>query len=63
VAYYVSLGTRGLLLRIGTNLISVLGGMIYWRASRRRRMLPIPLRVETYPVLPDRDDSALSLGR
>jgi hypothetical protein len=36
VAYYVPLGPRGILLRIGTSLIGVLNRMIYWRASRRR---------------------------
>jgi hypothetical protein len=40
VAYYVSLGARGVLLRIGTSLIGVLGGLVYWCASRRRRLSP-----------------------
>jgi hypothetical protein len=40
VAYYVSLGSRGILLRIGTSLISIVGGLVYWRASRRRRLSP-----------------------
>jgi hypothetical protein len=43
VAYYVSLGSRGILLRLGTSLISVLGGLVYWRACRRRRLSPTPL--------------------
>lgn len=34
--FYVPLGPRGVLFRIGTFLISVLGGWVYWRASRRR---------------------------
>ena len=36
MAYYVPLGPRGILLRIGTRLIGILGGLVYWRASRRR---------------------------
>jgi hypothetical protein len=40
VAYYVSLGSRGILLGIGTRLISLVGGLVYWRASRRRRLTP-----------------------
>ena len=43
MAYYVPLGSRGILLRIGTNLIAILGGLVYWRASRRRRFAPTPL--------------------
>ena len=43
MAYYVSLGSRGILLRIGTSVIAVLGGLVYWRASRRRRLSPAPL--------------------
>ena len=43
MAYYVSLGSRGILLRIGTRVIAVLGGLVYWRASRRRRLSPTPL--------------------
>jgi hypothetical protein len=43
VAYYVPLGPRGILLRVGTSLIDVVHGVIYWRSSRRRRMTA-PLR-------------------
>ena len=43
MAYYVSLGSRGILLRIGTRVITILGGLVYWRASRRRRLSPTPL--------------------
>jgi hypothetical protein len=42
VAFYVPLGPRGLILRFGTALIGVLGGVIYRRASRRRAALPLP---------------------
>ncbi len=40
MAYYVSLGSRGILLGIGTKLICLVGGLVYWRASRRRRVTP-----------------------
>jgi hypothetical protein len=47
VAYYVPLGPRGILLRIGTSLIGVLNRLIYWRASRRRRITArlVPVKV------------------
>jgi hypothetical protein len=47
VAFYVPLGARGLILRIGTALIGILGGLVYWRASRRRAAStgPVPLPV------------------
>jgi hypothetical protein len=38
--FYVKLGPRGLLFRAGTILIGVLGSWVYWRASRRRGMIP-----------------------
>lgn len=42
MAFYVPLGPRGLILRFGTMLLGVLGGFVYWRASRRRARLPLP---------------------
>lgn len=42
MAFYVPLGSRGLILRFGTALIGVVGGLVYWRASRRRAIFPIP---------------------
>lgn len=41
MAFYVPLGPRGLILRVGTLLIGLLGGLAYWRASRRRASLPL----------------------
>lgn len=43
MAYYVPLGPRGLILRLGTMIISLFGGLIYLQASRRRALLPIPV--------------------
>jgi hypothetical protein len=51
VAYYVSLGSRGILLGIGTRLISIVGGLVYWRASRRRRLTPT--RLAAVVLLPE----------
>ena len=34
--FYVPLGVRGLLLRLGTFLIGILGGFVYRQAARRR---------------------------
>jgi hypothetical protein len=38
VAFYVPLGPRGVLLRIGTVVIGIWGGLVYRLASRRREM-------------------------
>ncbi len=43
MAYYLPLGPRGLVLRFGTMILGVFGGLIYWRASRRRALVPIPV--------------------
>jgi hypothetical protein len=42
VAFYVPLGPRGVLFRIGILIVSVRGGLVYWRASRRRAASPLP---------------------
>jgi hypothetical protein len=51
MAFYVPLGPRGLVFRVGTLLIGVLGSWVYWRASRRRGMIQkaglVPVLVET----------------
>jgi hypothetical protein len=43
VAFYVPLGPRGLIFRLGTMLLGVYGGLVYWRASRRRALMPLPM--------------------
>lgn len=48
MAFYVKLGPRGILFRVGTLLIGVLGSWVYWRASRQRGMMA---GVELVPVL------------
>jgi hypothetical protein len=50
MAFYVKLGPRGLIFRVGTILIGVLGSWVYWRASRRRGMMGT---VKLVPVLAD----------
>lgn len=42
MGYYVPLGPRGLILRVGTFAIGVIGTFIYWRASQRRASRPLP---------------------
>jgi len=43
VAFYVPLGPRGLLFRLGTFVIGIWGGQVYRLAYRRRAiMLPCP---------------------
>jgi hypothetical protein len=39
VAFYVPLGPRGVIFRIGTFVIDIWGGLVYRRASRRRGLL------------------------
>lgn len=34
--YYVPLGVRGLILRVGAYLTGIVGSFIYWRGARRR---------------------------
>ena len=43
MAFYVPLGVRGVLFGIGTFLIGVMGGWVYWRASRRRGLRHSPM--------------------
>ena len=46
MAFYVPLGVRGILFQIGTLLIGLMGGVVYWRASRRRALfIPVPVPV------------------
>jgi hypothetical protein len=45
MAFYVKLGPRGLVFRVGTIVIGVLGSVVYWRASRRRGMMVRPVLV------------------
>ena len=56
MAYYVPLGSRGIVLRLGTSLIGFFGGLVYWTASVRRRMIGIPLPVAV--ELPELEASA-----
>ena len=44
--FYVPLGARGFLLRVGTFVIGVIGGVVYRKAARRRALFP------TAPPLP-----------
>jgi hypothetical protein len=39
VAFYVPLGPRGLLFRLGTFVIGIWGGLVYRLAYRRRRAI------------------------
>jgi hypothetical protein len=41
VPFYVPLGPRGLIFRLGTFVIGIWGGVVYRMASRRRMMVPI----------------------
>jgi hypothetical protein len=39
VAFYVPLGPRGILFRLGTFVIGIWGGMVYGLAARRRQFI------------------------
>jgi hypothetical protein len=52
VAFYVPLGPRGLLFRIGTFVIGICGGLVYGRACRRRDMM-MPGRQPLTISIPD----------
>ncbi len=48
MAFYVPLGPRGFLFRIGTFLIGIMGGVVYGAAYRRRGLMgpmPAPLTI------------------
>jgi hypothetical protein len=47
VAFYVPLGPRGLVFRLGTFVIGIWGGLVYGRACRRALMMrpPQPLTI------------------
>lgn len=40
MAFYVPVGPRGIVLRVGCMMIGVFGSVSYWRASRRRSYPP-----------------------
>ena len=42
MAFYVPLGPRGLLFRLGTFVIGIWGGLVYGRACRRRALMMRP---------------------
>ena len=41
--FYVPVGPRGHLFRLGCLIIGVMGGITYWWASRRRELAPLTL--------------------
>lgn len=41
--FYVPLGPRGLIFQLGSLITGLVGSWVYWRDSRRRTMVPIPL--------------------
>ena len=44
--FYVPLGPRGLVFRLGSLLTGIMGGLVYWRACRvRARATPAMLPV------------------
>lgn len=47
--FYVPLGARGVLMWLGTQIIGITGGFVYWWASRKRGLTPLPLVVTVDP--------------
>ena len=52
MAFYVPLGPRGVLLRIGTFVIGIMGSLVY-RVASRRRALAGPIGQPLTIPLPD----------
>ena len=52
MAFYVPLGPRGFVFRIGSLLTGAFGSFIYWQAARRR-----PWRAPGVPVVPGLADA------
>ncbi len=50
MAYYVPLGPRGLIIRLGTFVIGLWGSVVYRLACRRRDWLPPTPHPVTLPV-------------
>jgi hypothetical protein len=50
VAFYVPLGPRGLLFRLGTFVIGIWGGLVYGRACRRRALMMRPPQALTITI-------------
>ncbi len=42
MAFYVKLGPRGVIFRLGTWWIGIVGGTAYWLACRKRIQTPHP---------------------
>ena len=51
--FYIPLGVRGYLLRLGTFVIGIFGGLVYRQAARRRKRVPPnpPLSVALAEIL------------
>ena len=43
--FYVPVGPRGVIFRIGSLIINVLGSITYWRSALKRQHL-VPIRLE-----------------
>jgi hypothetical protein len=41
--FYVPVGPRGLIFRLGCFLYGIVGGVTYWRATRRRQFATVTL--------------------
>jgi hypothetical protein len=49
MAFYVPLGSRGVIFRLGTVLTGVVGGFLYWQSARRRAFRTPILTVAPIP--------------
>jgi hypothetical protein len=46
VRFYVPVGPRGLIFRLGCFLYAIVGTFVYWRSCRRRGLAELGLRGE-----------------
>ena len=46
--FYVPVGPRGVLFRVGSLLTTVMGSWVYWRATRRRALTPAGIAVDRW---------------
>lgn len=56
MAFYVPLGPRGFVFRLGSLLTGAWGGLVYWQAARRR-----PFRAPSLAIVPALVDAPVVL--
>jgi len=55
VPFYVPLGPRGLVFRLGSLLTGIIGGLVYRRACRKRARASAPAPLPILGPMPERE--------